>query len=209
MATIALALNILTAFGLNVVPVNVVPVNNVGMVTRLGSVRFTPGGLNYIVPFLDTSKNMHVGFDTDFTHQVHCITKDHVKVTFPTVYIDNNITCPNDKCYVDLYTKYFLSDSKVKAKGSGKVVPEDGTIFKHLPEAMSIACSKVRAYEMHHGWHKLYPSILDVLRKLVPDGVNVIAVRADPPIIPDVLYTMSVFGMIHSYVYVWLISWFN
>ena len=181
----------------------IVPVNHVGMVHRLGKVHKINPGFNILNPLLDTVVPIHVGFDTDFTSQVKCVTEDNVVISFPRVYIDNDINCGyNSTCFVDIYTKYFLSDAKLKAKYSDKIVPEDGTIFKHMAESMSIACSKIKAHEAHKNWHKLYPHILKALRERVPTGVNVIAVRTELPEIPNLKFRTSITGKFYSWCYV-------
>jgi len=184
-------------------PFAIINVKHVGMVTRLGTVRVLYPGFNIIYPVIDKVDQINVGFDTDFTSKLTCISEDNVIMSFPGIYVDNEYSCnKNASCYTDIYVKYFLSDAKIKAKNDHKIVPEDGTIFKHMQEALSIACSKVKAYQTQKTWHILYPHIIDVLRKKVPQGVNVIAVRTDRPIIPKTEYRTSIQGIISSHMYV-------
>ena len=185
-------------------PFTIINIKHVGMVTRIGTIsRVLYPGFNLIYPLIDKVDQINVGFDTDFTSKLTCISEDNVIMTFPAIYVDNEYHCnKNATCYTEIYVKFFLSDAKIKAKNDNKIVPEDGTIFKHMPEALSIACSKVKAYQTQKSWHVLYPHIIDVLKEKVPDGVNVIAVRTDRPIIPNSEYRTSIGGIISSHAYV-------
>jgi len=189
-------------------PFLIVPPNYEGMVTRFGTIHHKEAGLRVVIPLIDSVTTIYSGFDTDFVSGATCVCQDNVVVKFPKVYVDNQMNCGNSsQCYIDLYKTYFISDSKVKAKNpDDKTVPEDGTIFKHLPEALSLACSKVRAGKLYKNWHILYPDILDILKKKVPNGISVLAVRTERPIIPSVEWRTSIAGTISSWMYTQIIS---
>lgn len=188
-------------------PCVVIKPNYEGMVTRFGTVHHKEAGLRVVIPYIDSVEHIYSGVDTDFVSSATCVCQDNIVVKFPKVYIDNQMNCGNSsECYIDLYKTYFISDSKVKAKNADKTVPEDGTIFKHLPEALSIACSKVRAGKLYKNWYILYPDILEILRKKVPHGISVLAVRTDRPIIPSVEWRTSILGTISSWLYTQIIS---
>jgi hypothetical protein len=188
-------------------PCVVIKPNYEGMVTRFGTVHHKEAGLRVVIPYIDSVEPIYSGFDTDFVSGATCVCQDNIVVTFPKVYIDNQMNCGNSsECYIDLYKTYFISDSKVKAKSADKTVPEDGTIFKHLPEALSIACSKVRAGKLYKNWHILYPDILEILRKKVPSGITIHAVRTDRPKIPNVEWRTSIVGTVSSWLYTRIIS---
>jgi len=191
--------------------IQVVPVKHMGMVTRLGKVHIARPGINVIIPYIDHLENINIGFDTDFKDTVYCVSKDNIVLNFPRIYIDNKFSCSNinETCFTDLYINYFISDTKTKAKYTHKIVPEEGTIFKHISQAMAIACADIYAYETRKNWHFLYPAILNNLRKMVPNGIDVIAVRTDQPKFKDIEFRTSIAGIISSKIYVAMASLSN
>jgi len=181
----------------------IVPIKHKGMRNRFGEVSVKEPGIRIVLPYIDLLENINIGFDTDYKTSVTCISKDNVFMKFPRVYVDNKFNCGNDNnCYTTIYVNYFISDAKIKAKNIDKIVPEDGTIFKHINQAMAIACSKIYAYETRKNWHLLYPVILENLRKMVPNGIQIIAVRTDQPIFNDIEWRTSTLGIISSKLYV-------
>jgi hypothetical protein len=186
----------------------IVPINHVGIVERLGSIRKIDQGFNILNPFLDSSEMIKVGFDTDYAENGVCRMKDGVRATFARIFVDNRIDCgTNNTCYTDLYATYFISDAKIRAKDNNKIVPEDGTIFKYMNEALAVACSKVYSFQLQNQWNLLYPYIKEELQVRVPYGITIIAIRTDPPNIPDIAFRTSIAGKISSKIYTTIINW--
>lgn len=182
---------------------SIIPVKHKGMMTLLGTMHVLEPGIGFNVPYIGTLENINVGFDTDFTEHVKCISRDYVDIKFDKVYVDNQFSCNNNiTCYKKLMTDYFISDSKTKAKHPKMLVPEDGIIFKHLPEAMAKACKTMKAHTMLTRWHEMYPIIIDELRAKVPPGIDIIAVRTERPDFKGIPWRTSIRGIISSNVYV-------
>lgn len=188
-----------------------VPMKHKGMVTRFGSMHVLEPGVRFKIPYWSMLHNVNVGFDTDFTENVKCISRDNVDVIFTKVYVDNKFSCgDNTSCYKRIFTDYFLSDAKTKAKAKSSaktVVPEDGIIFKHMPETMAKACKTMNAHTMLTRWHELYPAIIQELKAQVPPGIDIIAIRTDRPIFHHVALRTSIYGIISSNIYVVVTSW--
>ena len=185
----------------------IVPVKHKGMVTLFGSMHIKESGIGFILPYFSTIQNVNIGFDTDFTENVKCISRDYIDITFSKVYVDNKFACgENVTCYKRIFTDYFISDSKVKAKNPTMIVPEDGIIFKHVPEAMAKACKTMKAHTMLTRWHELYPIVIKELKSKVPQGIDVIAVRSERPTFKKIEMHTSIIGIISSNLYVWASS---
>ena len=182
---------------------SIIPVKHKGMMTFMGSMHVLEPGIGIKVPFLGTLENVNVGFDTDFTEHATCISRDYIDITFDKVYVDNQFACGNNNtCYTKIMTDYFISDSKTKAKNPEMTVPEDGIIFKHLPEAMAKACKSMTAHKMLTHWHELYPTIIAELKTKVPPGIDIIAVRTERPYFKNIPWRTSIRGIIWSNLYV-------
>jgi hypothetical protein len=180
-----------------------IPANSHGMKIYYGNVYDVASpGLN--VRFLGSVDTIITGFDTDFKDNVTCKTRDNYYINIPRVYIDNEFSCDknNRTCYTDIYVRYFMTDSKPLAKSISRYVPEDGMIFKHLPEIMTNVCRNLTAYETQTDkWVAQFPTIVKHLQEKVPHGIKISGVRLDRPILPNVDWIMSASGVISSWIY--------
>lgn len=183
--------------------VRLTPVKHRGMINRFGVITSMPPGIGLKIPFIDTQENIHTGFDTDFVENAKCMSADNVLLTFRKVYADNRFSCniANATCFNLVYIDHYISDSQVKAKSGGKFVPEMGTIFKHLPKAMSKACRKYMSYQLKKSWHLIYQDVLNELNAESPDGIEVVAIRTDQPTFANEEWRMSISGMLSSNIY--------
>jgi hypothetical protein len=191
----------------------IVPVNNVGIINRFSSLYVQHPGIRLKIPFIDSVVPIHTGYDTDFTTNIQCFSRDNVLLKFPKFYIDNQFNCntKDSSCFIDIYKKYFLSDSKAKAKfiSFNKLVPEDGMIFKHIHDTMAVACKTITAYQSQKDWHLMYPVILKSLREKVPPGIQIISVRTDRPEINNRDWILSIPGVITYTTYMQTINIIN
>lgn len=179
-----------------------IPSNSRGVVTLYGKIqKIIMPGFNVLYPF-DKVHVIKTELDTDFKDNVVCKTFDNYYITIPRIYIDNEFVGDNESL-MTLYSKYFISDSKVSSKGENKTVPEDGMIFKFIPEVMAEVCNSITAYKTQtNQWTSLFPIIRHMLQVRVPKGINIVGVRLDRPILPHLGYTMSITGMSINTMYV-------
>lgn len=145
------------------------------------------------------------GLDTDFKDKLVCKTYDNYYITIPRIYIDNSIECVNDKCILDIYRNYFITDSKMRSKYDNKYVPEEGMIFKYIPEVITKNCQKITLYETQtNKWVDLFANIKDDLQKLVPNGIKIHSVRMEKPDFnqnKNIEYVTSYVGMYTNMIY--------
>jgi hypothetical protein len=191
----------------------IVPVNNVGIVNRFSKLYVKHPGFHFKRPFIDSYDFIYTGFDTDFTTNVKCFTSDNVVTKFSKIYVDNEFNCDitNSTCFIEMYTKFFITDSKIKAKNSNYniIVPEDGIIFKHIHDTMSAACKTITAYQSQKDWQSIYPIVLKLLREKVPNGINIINIRSEKPDIPYPDRVLSISGFLSNTIYLKIINNIN
>lgn len=188
----------------------IIPINNVGIINRFSSLSVRQPGILFRIPFIESYIPIHTGFDTDFTTNVQCFSKDNILLKFPTFYIDNEFNCnpKNSSCYIDIYSKYFLVDTQSK-KLSFKFIPENGMIFKYIHDTMAIACKTITAYQSQKEWFIMYPIIIESLREKVPPGIRIINVRTDRPEINNRDWILGTSGIITNTIYLQTINSIN
>jgi hypothetical protein len=173
-------------------------------------------GLNILPNPLYTIVAKKTGFDTDFLYNLTFKTYDNYYVRIPTIYIDNEIDCYDEnmnatkeeilqeekKCLKNLYKNYFIGDAKVRAKSDDEFVPEEGLIFKFMPKIMSEVGNNLTAYQTQtHQWTTVFPFVEQQLRKAVPKGQIIHAIRMDRPVIEDIEWITSIQGMFFNRIY--------
>lgn len=179
-----------------------VPANGRGIKTFYGKIyEVAKPGITFVPPWSEIDIIV-TGLDTDFKEDVICKTSDNEYITIPRMYVDNQFNCTTDQCIIDLYVNYFITDSKVRAKGESKYVPEDGMIFKYRSQVLAEVCETLTAYQTQtEKWVSTFPVVRDKLQKLVPNGILIHHVRMDPPILKNLEWRMSVWGMIANWNY--------
>lgn len=173
-----------------------IPANSRGVKSFYGHIYdVARPGLTVKSPFVKID-SIVTGFDTDFKENIICKTWDNVYIRIPRIYVDNEFDCKDDKCIIDLYTRYFITDAKTRSKYTNKYVPEDGMIFKYIPEVMTEVCQMVTAYQTQtNKWVALFPIIQKKLQERVPKGIKIHAVRMDRPDVRNLEWHTSVIGM--------------
>jgi len=164
-------------------------------------------GLHFMYPF-DTIDEVTTGFDTDWTTDLYCFSQDNVKLTIKNAFVQNEYAChPLDKkCFMDIYIKYHMTDAKAKAKSAKQYVPEDGIIFKYIPEVLAKHCQTLKAYETRTDkWSKLFPEILKDLEKVVDKNIKLTGYRMDIPTFDNPSGRLSYLGIVESHIYTWAV----
>jgi len=190
--------------------------NHHGFVTRYGKViDVLDPGLNYVFPIITHVEEVKTGFDTDWTTDVTCVSRDNINVVIPNIYIDNEFNCKSvdsaskesvsKDCMTKQYSMYYMqSDAKFKAKQSRETafIPENGIIFKYLPEVLAPYCKQLNAYQMRTSeWYKMFPDILISLQKKVGTNVKIHAIRLDNPVFDKMEYRVSLPAVFSTWIY--------
>lgn len=189
---------------------HVVTFDSVGVVTRFGNVSSvnTPGlYVGYPYP-IDIMKKFVVTLNTDYKKNIVFKSRDRYLME-TNIYIDNYIECPKtpkeayDACITDIYGKFYAIE------GSDKDLPEEGMIYKYIPEIMMKHGAKLLASETQTPkWIDLFPLIKQDLQEKVGNYIKIENVRLDTPYMNqnDMDWIHSITGIICSRIYR-LIAW--
>jgi hypothetical protein len=187
--------------------------NNHGFVTCYSKVQnVIEPGLNFMSPICSVDEQT-TGYDTDWTTDVQCTSRDNIPVLIKNVYVQNEWNCKSanataeKECMIAVYKKYYLTDSKFKAKFNNKFVPEDGIIFKYLPEVLAPYCKQIHAYQMRsQKWTNMFPSMLLDLQEKVDPRIKLTGVRMDFPVFKNQEAHMKLHNIIAAQAYTLLVA---
>lgn len=184
---------------------HIVAFDSVGVVTRFGNVSSvnTPGlYVGYPYP-IDVMKKFVVTLNTDYKMNIVFKTRDRYFMQ-TNMYIDNYIDCPKfpkeeyDRCIIDIYSKFYAIE------GSEKDLPEEGMIFKYIPQIMTKHGSTLLAAETQtYKLIELFPKIKADLQEKVGKYIKIENIRLDNPVMKEnnMEWIHSLTGIICSRIY--------